>query len=134
MRTLVLAVLIISVTAGATAQDFIGKAKGSLTARDTAAAITGFQDALKANQKQAEAGYYLGAIAFAQGRTEDAIRYLEGSVTSDDENVAALKMLGDAYMQKKDLSNALRARTPRCSVPMASRWSLRTRSTMPSGS
>jgi tetratricopeptide (TPR) repeat protein len=109
MRTLVLAMLIISVTAGAAAQDFIGKAKGSLTARDTAAAITGFQDALKANQKQAEAGYYLGAIAFAQGRTDDAIRYLEGSVKSDDENVAALKMLGDAYMQRKDLPNALSA-------------------------
>ena len=109
MRTLVLAVLIISVTAGAAAQDFIGKAKGSLTARDTASAITAFQDALKANQKQAEAGYYLGAIAFAQGRTDDAIRYLEGSVKSDDENVAALKTLGDAYMRQKDLPNALGA-------------------------
>jgi len=107
MRTIVLAVLIISGTVSGAAQDLMGKAKGSLTARDTAAAISGFQDALKANQKPAEAGYYLGAIAFAQGRTDDAIRFLEASVKNDDENVAALKTLGDAYMLKKDLPNAL---------------------------
>jgi tetratricopeptide (TPR) repeat protein len=102
-------VLILSAAAGAAAQDFIGKAKGSLVGRDTAAAITGFQEAVKANQKPAEANYYLGAIAFAQGRTDDAIRYLEVSVRNDDENVAALKTLGDAFMLKKDVPNALNA-------------------------
>ncbi|MBP1678590.1 MAG: tetratricopeptide repeat protein [Bacteroidetes bacterium] len=109
MRTIVLALLILSGTVSGTAQDFIGKAKGSLTARDTAAAIAGFQDALKANQKPAEAGFFLGAIAFAQGRTDDAIRYLDGSVKIDDENAAAFKMLGDACMVKKDLPGALTA-------------------------
>jgi tetratricopeptide (TPR) repeat protein len=109
MRTIVLAALLLGMTAGAAGQDLIGKAKGSLTARDTAAAISAFQDAVKANQKPAEANYYLGAIGLAQGRTDDAIRFLEASLRSDDENVAALKMLGDAYMLKKDAPNALGA-------------------------
>lgn len=109
MRTILLAVLIIGGTVAGAAQDFIGKAKGALAARDTAGAISAFQDALKANQKPAEAGYSLGTIALAQGRVDDAIRFLEGSVKADDENADAYRVLGDAYMLKKDMPNALNA-------------------------
>ena len=66
MRTIVLALLILSGTFIGTAQDFIGKAKGSLTARDTAAAIAGFQEALKANQALVD---LIESIASAKGVT-----------------------------------------------------------------
>ena len=75
-------------------QDFLAKAKVALAAKDTAAAIAAFEQALKAGQKPGEVHYYLGAIAFARGqirrsdhdiskrrsesttRTSDALRHL----------------------------------------------------------
>jgi tetratricopeptide (TPR) repeat protein len=89
------------------AQDFIGKAKISLGTRDTTLAIKNFEEALKAGQKTAECNYYLGAIAFARNKTDDAISYLQASLKGNDENVEALKVLGDAYMLKKNTEEAL---------------------------
>jgi len=107
MKRISLLVTLALVASSAMGQDFIGKAKGLLAVRDTAAAVAAFQDGIKAGQKVAEGNYYLGAIAFAQGRTDDAIRYLEASVRIDDEVLASVKLLGDAYLQKKDLQRAL---------------------------
>ena len=89
------------------AQDIYNGAKAALSARDTAAAVKGFQEALKAGQKPAESNYYLGAIAFANGKTDEAIKSLVASLNVDDENVDALRILADAYMLKKDVPAAL---------------------------
>ncbi len=89
-------------------QEFLVKAKVALGARDTSAAVTALEAALKAGQKPAEVHYYLGAIAFARHKVPDAIRHLEETVRIDDEYVDALKLLGDAYLAKKDVKNALK--------------------------
>jgi len=88
-------------------QEFLAKAKVALGAKDTAAAIAGFEQALKAGQKPAEANYYLGAIALSRGSLPNAIRYLEEAVRIDDENVDALRKLGEAYMVNKNIPAAL---------------------------
>ena len=90
------------------AQDIFNKAKAALSARDTAAAFADFQEALKAGQKPAESNYYIGAISFARGKVDDAIKSLLASLNIDDENVDALKILGDAYMLKSDVQAALK--------------------------
>jgi tetratricopeptide (TPR) repeat protein len=88
-------------------QEFLAKGKVSLTSRDTTAAITAFEQAVKVNQKPGEAHYYLGAIALARTQIPDAIRHLEEAVRIDDENVDALRLLGDAYVKNKNLPGAL---------------------------
>jgi tetratricopeptide (TPR) repeat protein len=88
-------------------QEFLAKAKVSLAARDTTAAITQFEQAIKAGQKPGEAHYTLGAIALARHNVPDAIRHLEEAVRIDDEHVDALRLLGDAYVANKNLSAAL---------------------------
>jgi tetratricopeptide (TPR) repeat protein len=89
------------------AQDIFNKGKAALTAKDTAAAIVAFQDALKAGQKAGDCNYYLGAIALRQNRIDDAVNYLAKAVNINDENVEALIALGDAYIVKKDNANAV---------------------------
>jgi len=93
----------------ATAQDNLAKGKLALSTRDTAAAIESFAAALKAGQRPAESSYYLGAIAYAQRRYDDAQRYLEESVKFDDENVDALSTLARVYVYKKNTTAALAA-------------------------
>jgi tetratricopeptide (TPR) repeat protein len=88
-------------------QDIYNKAKGALAARDTTAAIAGFQEAVKAGQKAGDANYYLGALMFARHRVDEALGYLQASITINDENVDALKLAGDALMMKKDVVGAL---------------------------
>jgi superkiller protein 3 len=88
-------------------QEFLAKGKVALTSKDTATAITSFEQAVKANQKPGEAHYYLGAIALARTQIPDAVRHLEEAVRIDDENVDALRLLGDAYVKNKNLSGAL---------------------------
>ncbi len=102
LTALVLCVIQISV-----AQDAFNRGKAALTAKDTAAAISAFQDAMRAGQKTAETNYYLGEIAYRQGRVDEAISFLTASIRSDDENLDALMTLGDAYITKKDNANAL---------------------------
>jgi tetratricopeptide (TPR) repeat protein len=107
MKRLIAVFALVAVCQIAFSQDFLGKALGSLTAGDTAAAITNFKEALKANQKADQANFYLGSIALARGQVEDAISFLEASLKFRDENVKALKQLGDAYVMKKDNASAL---------------------------
>jgi len=90
------------------AQDIFNKAKGFLAAKDTAGAVATFQDALKAGQKTADCNYYLGAIAFNQGKLDDAIRYLSSAVSINDEHVDALIALGDAGLPRATLPTPLR--------------------------
>ncbi len=102
-----LIVLLLVASQALNAQDIYNKAKASLAARDTAAAVTSFQDAVRAGQKLTESNYYLGAISFARRNSDDAVNYLTASVKADDDNVEAVKLLGDAYLEKKDSKNAL---------------------------
>jgi tetratricopeptide (TPR) repeat protein len=90
------------------AQDIYNKARAALSARDTAAAMTGFQDAIKAGQKTGDANFHLGAIAAARNKSDDAIRYLQAALKADDENVEALKIIGQTYLKKGDVPNALK--------------------------
>ncbi|MFN0159331.1 MAG: tetratricopeptide repeat protein [Bacteroidota bacterium] len=99
--------IIISVINHASAQDVFNKARAALNAGDTTAAITGFTDAIKAGQKSAEANYHLGTIAFARGRFDDAISFLQNSVRIDDDNVQAFLTLGYAQIRKGDAMGAL---------------------------
>ena len=89
------------------AQDIYNKAKASLSARDTVAAFSSFQEAVRANQKPAESNYYLGAISFGRHELDGAINYLQASLRADDENIDAIKMLAMAFLEKKDNANAL---------------------------
>jgi tetratricopeptide (TPR) repeat protein len=107
MKRTLLWMLTVTIVHVGWAQDFFNKAKVVLGARDTAAAITGFQDAVKAGQKSAESNYYLGAIAVAKGKWDDAFGYLQSSIKINDENADALKLLGDVYMYKKETQQAL---------------------------
>ncbi len=107
MKLAKLAVLVFCVVQISNAQDAFNKGKAALAAKDTAAAISAFQDAARAGQKNAETNYYLGEIAYQQGRLDEAITFLTASLRSEDENVDALMTLGDAYLEKKDNVNAL---------------------------
>ena len=71
-RSILIFLAISSLYSLAMAQDFIGKAKVSLSVHDTVNAVQAFKDAVKANQKPGEADYYLGIIAFAQQHMDDA--------------------------------------------------------------
>lgn len=106
MKRFLVAFLLLA-THGASAQDIYNKARASLSARDTSAAFVSFQEAVKAGQKLTESNYYLGAISFVRHKIDDAVNYLLASVKADDENVEAVKLLGDAYLEKKDSKNAL---------------------------
>jgi tetratricopeptide (TPR) repeat protein len=107
MKRLLLGLTVLFTINPVTAQEILNKAKNALSNRDTAAAFSGFQDAVKAGQRVGEANYYLGAISLAQHRVDDAITFLQASVRSDDERVDAQKLLGDAYMMRKDVTSAL---------------------------
>lgn len=88
-------------------QDLFNKGKVALATHDTAAAIQAFKDAVKANQKVADATYYLGTLAFGRQEYDDAQSYLETSVRLNDENVDALTALTAVYMAKKNTAAAL---------------------------
>lgn len=106
MKRFVFGLLIIA-SYGASAQDIFNRAKAQLASRDTAAAYTSFQEAVKAGQKLAETNYYLGMISFARHNLDDAIAFLQTSLKADDENVDAIKTLAKAHLEKKDDKNAL---------------------------
>ena len=89
------------------AQDFYNKGKAQLASRDTSGAVSSFQEAVKAGQKVALSDYYLGAIAFAQHKMDDAVTFLQASYKNDDENVDVIKLLAQAYYEKNDLKEAL---------------------------
>ena len=107
MKLAKLLLVILSVMHIGSAQDIYNRAKAALAAKDTAGAITAFQDALKQGQKTGETNFYLGSIAYRQDRFDDAIGFLLNAVRIDDENVDALIILGDAYIAKKDNANAI---------------------------
>ena len=107
MKRLTVVAVTLLLASSALAQDPFDKAKGALAARDTTAAIASFKEAVKVGRKLAEANYYLGAIAFARGRADEAIAYLQSSIERDNENVQALRVLGDALVTKKDVTGAL---------------------------
>lgn len=89
------------------AQDFLSKAKVALAAKDTAAALTNFEQALKAGQKPAEVNYYLGLIRFSRSQFTDARQYLEEAVRIDDENIDALRYLGDTELKLGNVASAI---------------------------
>ena len=89
------------------AQDPYEKAKGALAVRDTTEAIVRFKETVKAGRKLSESNYYLGAIAYARHRTDEAVGYLQTAVDRDNENVDALGLLGYALLDKKDNAGAL---------------------------
>ncbi|MEW6511585.1 MAG: tetratricopeptide repeat protein [Bacteroidota bacterium] len=93
--------------ASAFGQDPFEKGKLALTARDTATALTQFKEAAKTGRRPAESNYYLGSIFLARGKVDEAIGYLRASVDRDNENVQALKVLGEALLRKNDYGNAL---------------------------
>lgn len=107
MKRLIIVVLTIMFGASALAQDPFDKARGALTARDTTTAIASFKDAIKAGRKTAEANYYLGAIALARGKTDEAFGHLQASVERDNDNVQALRLLGDVLVARRDIPGAL---------------------------
>ncbi len=107
MKLAKLMALVFCVIQIGSAQDAFNKGKAALAAKDTSAAISAFQDAARAGQKNAETNYYLGEIAYQQGRLDEAVTFLTASLRSDDENVDALMTLGDTYLEKKDNVNAL---------------------------
>jgi len=99
-----LAVLALQTASG---QEIYNRGRGALTARDTAAAEVAFREAVKVGQKPAEANFYLGAFAYARRNFPDAQRYLEASLKFNDENVDALKLLGESYLEMKDVQSSL---------------------------
>lgn len=105
-QSLLTALLIVAVCV-ADGQDIYNKARVALDAKDTTVAYNAFMDAVKAGQKLTESNYYLGAISFHRHKYDDAVRFLQASVKADDENVEALTLLGRAYMEKRDMQNAL---------------------------
>ncbi len=107
MKILFAIVLVVLTTVAGTAQDIYNRARSSLSAGDTAKAVSAFQEALRAGQKIGDANYYLGIIAFAQGRTDEAVGYLSKAVEIDDDNVAVLRAAGDVYLAKGDVQGAL---------------------------
>jgi len=107
MKLAKLSVFILLIVQASLAQDMFNKGKAALAAKDTAAAIAAFQDALKLGQKTGDCNYYLGTIAFRQNRIDDAVSFLSKAVNINDENVEALIALGDAYIVKKDNANAV---------------------------
>ena len=107
MKRILTITLVAAVAAGAAAQDYLGRAKVALASGDTTTAVAAFKEALKAGQKPAETNLRLGAIALARGQARDAITYLETSIRADDEIIQAWKLLGDAYMARKETGKAL---------------------------
>ncbi len=107
MKRILVAAFVLCVVQLSSGQEIYNRARALLGARDTSGAVTAFQDALKNSQKPAESNYYLGAIAFARSNYGDAQKYLEASVRINDENVDALKLLGDTYRNQKNVQEAL---------------------------
>jgi len=107
MTRIALSILLVAAAHLGLAQDIYNKARVALSARDTIAAEAGFQEAVKVGQKPAESNYYLGLIAYNRRKLDIAIEFLKASLKADDENVDALKLIGDAYMGKKQVPNAL---------------------------
>jgi len=107
MKRLLACLCFLATFSPAFAQDIFNKARGALSAHDTAGAIAGFHEALRAGQRVAESNYYLGVITLARKQTDEAIRYLTTSVELDDDNVDALRLAGEAYLARKDANSAL---------------------------
>ncbi|HUI10054.1 MAG TPA: tetratricopeptide repeat protein [Bacteroidota bacterium] len=105
-RLLLLCALLLCVRS-AYAQDPYDRAKQDLAVRDTNSAILHFKEAVKAGRKLSESNYYLGAIAYARHRTDEAIGYLQAAVDRDNENADAVGLLGYALLDKKDNAGAL---------------------------
>ena len=83
------------------------KAKVALSSKDTATAITNFEQALKAGQKPAEVNYYLGLIKFSRSQFAEAKKYFEESVRIDDENVESIRFLGECELKLGDAPGAI---------------------------
>jgi tetratricopeptide (TPR) repeat protein len=99
MKRAILALIVGCVVSFGYSQDFLSKAKVALGVKDTAAAVTNFEQALKAGQKPAEVNYYLGAIRYARGQYPDAKKYLDEAVRLDDEHIEALRFLGETELR-----------------------------------
>ena len=84
MKRAILALIVVCVVSYGYSQDFLSKAKVALGVKDTATAVTNFEQALKAGQKPAEVNYYLGAIKYARGQYPDAKKYLDEAVRIDE--------------------------------------------------
>ncbi len=106
MKRTIVVLLVGCVVSFGYSQDFLTKAKVALTSKDTATAITNFEQALKVGQKPADANYYLGIIKFSRSQFAEAKKYFEESVRIDDENVESLRFLGECELK---LGNGLGA-------------------------
>ncbi len=108
MKRAIVGLLLVCLVQAGAAQDFLAKAKVALVSKDTASALTALNLAVKNAQKPAEAHYYLGVIALARGQTREAILSLEESVKIDEDNLDAVRSLGEAYVTVGNMSQALK--------------------------
>jgi tetratricopeptide (TPR) repeat protein len=79
----------------------------ALAIRDTTAAVAAFQKAVHERRKVSESAYYLGSIAYARGRVEEATAQLTASLADDGDNVNALQLYGDILVKQNRLRDAL---------------------------
>ncbi len=107
MKILFGALLVFVASTTGTAQDIYNRARSSLSAGDTAKAVSGFQEALRAGQKVGDSNYYLGIIALARGKTDEAVGFLSKAADLEDDNVSILRAAGDAHLAKGDVQAAL---------------------------
>ena len=107
MKRTIVVLLVGCVVSFGYSQDFLAKAKVALGLKDTATAITNFEQALKAGQKPAEANYYLGMIKFSRSQFAEAKKYVDESVRIDDENVESLRLLGECELKLGDAQAAI---------------------------
>ena len=91
MKILFGALLVFVASTTGTAQDIYNRARSSLSAGDTAKAVSGFQEALRAGQKVGDSNYYLGIIALARGKTDEAVGFLSKAADLEDDNVSILR-------------------------------------------
>ncbi len=107
MKRTIVVLLVGCVVSFGYGQDFLAKAKVALGLKDTATAITNFEQALKAGQKPADVNYYLGMIKFSRSQFAEAKKYLDESVRIDDENVESLRLLGECELKLGDAQGAM---------------------------
>jgi tetratricopeptide (TPR) repeat protein len=108
MRT-TLAVLMLAgmMCAEVHAQDPYNDATRALAARDTAAALAAFQEAVSQGQNVSESATQLAAIAFSRGRIDEAVGHLATALDNNSKNAHALKLYGDILLRQGRVREAL---------------------------
>jgi tetratricopeptide (TPR) repeat protein len=107
MKQTIVALLVGCVVSAGYGQDFLSKAKVALGMKDTTTAITMFEQALKTGQKPADVNYNLGAIKYARSQLAEAKKYFDEAIRIDDENLEALRLLGETELKLGDTQGAI---------------------------